>query len=129
MNTEEYTAWQRFMKESRGHWTVDPIHDGVHRDLIVFRCKNNDSSRGVYVAIAGPQINAGEFSDAVPHLTDGFFTVDWSACFPDQIGQKYPPIRGNEKPGNAASAFAIERLGINFLLAITQGRDPYKTGR
>jgi hypothetical protein len=70
---------------------------------------------------------AGKFWDAIPHVADGCFSTEWQASFPDRIGQKYPEVKGIEKPNNAAMTFAIERLGLDFLLALTEGRSPYRS--
>jgi hypothetical protein len=129
MDNQEYNAWQQFMKESRGHWTVDPVHDGVHRDLILFRCDPQDHTKGVYISVSGPEVQAGTFDHAFPHLTEGWFHPEWSACFPDKIGEPHaiPKWEGVDKPCNAALTFVIERLGVDGLLALLEGRSPYRS--
>lgn len=107
----EFKTWTRYMQSRRGLWSIDPIHDGVARDLIAFCPDRDDESKGVYVAVAGSRVTAGTYEHGIPHLTEGMFTVRWER----DVGPPANDDHGCAKPTEAAFKFVAERLGVRFL--------------
>jgi hypothetical protein len=74
-----YEAWEQFMKDSAGRWTVDPIHSGRNGGhLILFRGYENEPTSGVFVTVDGSVIRAGTYMGAIPHVGDAIFETLWS---------------------------------------------------
>lgn len=120
MTPTEFKNWQTFMRASRGLWTIDPVHDGVNRDLIAFRPDRRDASKGVFVKVDGPSIRAGRYTGAVPHMGEAEYNVLWGYTVLD--GHR-PDRHGSGKPTNAAAQLVFERLGVRFLIeAVAMGR-------
>ncbi len=113
MNTQEYDAWSKWMKSRRGTWTIDPIHNGIDRDLIAFLSDRQDETKGVFVCASGSTITAGKYADGAPVITDGEFQVLWGLSL---LGGVKDDKHGCAKPTNAAMKLVIERLGVAFLL-------------
>lgn len=110
---QDYANWIRFMKASRGRWTVDPIHNGVDRDLIAFVGKSEDGTAGVYVSVDDDgKAQAGDYEGALPHIGDATFTPRWEHKYEDK---------------DAAIARLSERLGVNFLMGVMFGQSPYRS--
>lgn len=113
MDAAEFKAWSNYMKSRRGKWSIDPIHDGQHRDLIAFLPNEKDETRGVYVSASGSTITAGFYEDAIPTLTDGLFKEVWGMSF---LGGVKNNNHSCAKPTPEAWKLVIERLGVAFLL-------------
>jgi hypothetical protein len=103
MDQQEYQAWQAFMKASRGKWTVDPIHNGVDRDLIAFRPNTDDHTKGVYIMVDGAKVSAGRYEEALESVTNGIFIPYWQRTFTS---------------AEEALKTVIERMGVDFLIDI-----------
>ena len=118
MDRNEQAAWSRHQMKNAGHWTVDPIHDGVSpcnggkRDLIVHCGYPHSPTDGIYVMVGQDGTwQTGSYEGAVPHIGDAEFT---------------PKQRGKEESFDQACAYLVERLGLKFLLALAFGRSPYR---
>ena len=105
--TEDYVAWERFMRSRRGRWTVDPIHDGeAGRRLLCFCPDATDETRGVFVEVGvNGIVRAGTYEDALPHIGDALFRPRWERDF----GSPREALR-----------VVVERLGVPFLLGLIE---------
>jgi hypothetical protein len=113
---EEYDAWANYMRSRRGTWTIDPIHDGTHRDLLAFLPDRLNPEVGVYVSAHGRTIEAGRYFEGFPHVTDGEFKPLYGVSM-------LVPFSGDDKHGTAPPVpevmkTVIERLGVAFLLGV-----------
>lgn len=53
-STSDSERWQCYMREQRGRWTVDKIHDGRNgRDMLCYVPDVHDETTGVYVIVRG----------------------------------------------------------------------------
>lgn len=102
-----------------GHWTVDPIHDGVSpanggkRDLLVYIAKPDNVQQGIYVNVDHDgKWSVDRFEDAIPHMGDALYI---------------PSKTGQEANFSEAMARLIEKMGLSFLLALTHGSSPYRS--
>jgi hypothetical protein len=113
MDAQEYKAWTSYMKSRRGLWSIDPIHDGVNRDLIAFCPDRNDHSQGVFISISGPTIMSGRYEEADTHLGDALFLPVHGFSVLD--GTR-PDRYRCAKPSEEALKVVLERLGVKFLI-------------
>ena len=113
MTDEEYNSWKQLQMTNAGHWTVDPIHNGTNdQDLLVYVAQPNDPTKGIYVNIDNQKLIAGHFDDAIPHMGEASFTVKTRI-----------PVKSIDE----GMKIAVERLGLEFLLALTHNVSPYKS--
>lgn len=121
MDATEYNAWAAWMKSCRGLWTIDPIHDGVHRDLIAFRpSPDGEDGSGSYIAVDGATITAGRYEGGYSRVTDGIMIPLFGMTM---LGQPMPAgAEGCRKPTNEATTLVFERMGVRFL------RDVWRVG-
>ncbi len=113
MTPTEFDTWSEFMKAARGHWTIDPVHNGVDKEDVLFFCpKGDDATRGLYISIVGRTAHTGFYTGAVPHMGEAEYQQGWSASFPAGFSDAY--------------AFLIERMGMSFLLSGVLGQSPYR---
>jgi hypothetical protein len=109
MNKEEFKSWSDRTKLSERGWQSDDIHNGQKgRDLLLYK----GGSSGTYIRVTQDgTAEVGEYSDAVPHIGEAMFLKKHS----------------NKLSSNLDDAFGrlCERLGIGFLLELTQGKAVY----
>jgi hypothetical protein len=102
----EAEAWAAFQKNNAGKWVTDPIHNGLETDLLFYKPQPSDPSRGIYVNVSQDGgWSCGEFTGAVPHITEALYT---------------PSRWGKASDFNAALSYLGERLGLGFLHALTK---------
>ena len=74
MTKEEFNSWAMFMKSNVGKWTVDPIHNGVDRDLLCFAGRPDDSTKGIFVSVyTDGSWSVGRYWGACPHIGEAIF--------------------------------------------------------
>ena len=106
MNATETEAWVKSMKANRGHWKVDPVHNGTEASgysLLLYKTKVNDHTAGEYIFVRKDHVSAGEFAGAIPHMGEALFTAHWDrefASFSDAVET------------------VIERAGMSVLMAL-----------
>jgi hypothetical protein len=88
--------------------TIDPVHNGVERDLIAF-VPDHPAQRGngIYIAACGPTVEPG----AVPHIDKAEFVPHWDYSVLD--GTR-PDADHCAHPSPAAFRLVVERLGVRF---------------
>lgn len=98
------TTWGEYMKSLRGHWAIDPVHNGANGRLLAFHPNTDDHTCGVYVELNTHtgKCSAGMYEGAIPHLGDAAFFPKWE--------RKFPPTREL-----AANLFV--RLGLSPSIA------------
>lgn len=115
MNAKEFESWTQSMKHNRGHWKVDPVHDGSKdsgKSLLLYKTKDDDHTSGEYISVVENQVHAGQFEGAVPHMGEALFKSLWSQEF---------------KSYNEALTTVVERVGVSLLFAlILPGGSPYR---
>lgn len=111
MDTQEYKAWAKFQMENAGHWTVDPVHNGLDQDLIAYVAKPSDPTSGIYVSVTKDgHWDVGRFSLAIPHMGEAFYQ---------------PTKSGKAEDYGKALNQLVEILGLHFLLSLVMGKSPY----
>lgn len=99
------TRWKLYMREQRGRWTIDPIHNGRNgQDLLCFVVDQHDPTSGVYIRVypvneaevisvdddgepiigkihARGCVEAGTFTGAYPHIGEACFKSQWIHAF------------------------------------------------
>ena len=112
MTMQEFNNWKRYQMTNAGHWTVDPIRDGVNRsDLLVYNALPQDPTKGIYVLITGEgTLSTGAFEDALPHMGDATYQV-----------KKFSKFRNKDE----AFSYAYQKLGLKFLVKLFSGGLPF----
>jgi len=97
MNKQEFEAWKEHTASSAGRWTVDPVHNGQGRDLLIHK----GGVDGDYVLVLPDgTLSIGAYAGAVPHIGEALFTPRGAKKFADF---------------DTALARAIEAGGLAFL--------------
>ena len=108
MNAQEFKEWQAVTASSTNHWTVDTCQmQNTNRVLAYI-----GGASGAFVEIdATGKATAGRYDGAVPHIGEALFQPQHTRQYASQ---------------SEAIARIAERLGLGFLLALTQGQSPYR---
>ena len=114
MTANEYAEWKIEMARNRGHWKVDPVHDGDEdRMLLMYVTEVEDSTAGQYIMVQqNGRASAGSFEGAEPHMGEAIYHEGWAHDFANY---------------STAVARVIERTGANILMALLFGHSPYRT--
>lgn len=83
MKSEEDRRWEDFMRESRGKWTIDPIHNSQFgQDLLMFRAHPTRHGAGAYISVQQSGLaTAGDYERAFPHIGKAEFNRRWEKKF------------------------------------------------
>lgn len=113
MNDKEFKAWARKMAAEAGFWVRDAVTANNRPGCDLFYVATpSDPTRGIFVSIENGALQTGRFEGAIPHIGEAMFVAKHTANFSSHAD---------------ALTHCIERLGLSFLLAATQGASPYRS--
>lgn len=75
MTKTEFAQWKAWTDRCGKYWTIDPIHNGVNRDLIAHI--GGESGRYIMIALDG-MVNLGSYVGACPHIGESIFKPAWT---------------------------------------------------
>lgn len=108
MDATEFANWKKLTASSAHRWTVDEVRKHNDGTLLAYK----GGADGVYVELAPDgTAKTGHYHGAVPHIGEALFQA--------------PLFTKKFATQSDALARISERLGLNFLLAITHGQSPY----
>ena len=78
MTKSEFAQWKAWTDRCGKSWRIDPVHNGVDRDLIAHI--GGESGRYIMIDLDGT-MNLGSYVGAYPHIGEATFKPAWTKTF------------------------------------------------